>query len=117
MEIENVRNFLRGCSTIEKSEAEEEQTSSTIERENIRSKQLDNDIKSEDKEQRKHFASKIFVLTICYLSFVALVLLLVGFRLFDFFLSDAVMITLLGTTTATMIGVFNFVMKYLFNKK
>lgn len=110
MEIKDIDNIFHETNKSEKSSASEK------EYEENRSKRLDNDIKSEDKELGKKFASKIFILTIIYLLYVAIVLLLIGFRIKSFYLSDKVLITLLGTTTATMIGVFNFVMKYLFHK-
>ena len=44
------------------------------------------------------------------------IVFLVGVECNRFHLSDSVLLMLLGTTTANVIGVFNFVAKYLFNK-
>lgn len=69
----------------------------------------------ENKIERKKFAKRVFFLITAFLLLVFLVLFLCGFRLATrFVLSDTVLITLLGSTTATVISLFAFVMKYLF---
>ena len=71
---------------------------------------------SQDRDQRKEFADKIF-------SFVCLYMFAVFFILFlcaspnSFCLSDSVLITLLGTTTANVIGILIIVVTYLFSRK
>ena len=47
---------------------------------------------------------------------VFIILVAKGFAAFPFDLSDEVLIVLLTTTTANVLIVFHFVMKYLFNK-
>lgn len=69
------------------------------------------------RDQRKEFAMKIFVSVSFYMVGVFLVLVLSGWKGIKFGMSDSVLITLLGTTTATVIGVFNFVARYLFHSK
>lgn len=70
---------------------------------------------SQDRDQRKEFAEKIF-------SFVSLYMFAVFFILFlsggpgSFKLSDTVLVTLLGTTTANVIGTLIIVVKYLFSR-
>lgn len=71
----------------------------------------------QDRDQRKEFAMKIFVSVSFYMLGVFLVLVLSGWKGIRFGMSDSVLITLLGTTTATVIGVFNFVARYLFHSK
>lgn len=71
----------------------------------------------QDRDQRKEFAMKIFVSVSFYMVGVFLVLVLSGWKGIKFGMSDPVLITLLGTTTATVIGVFNFVARYLFHSK
>lgn len=71
----------------------------------------------QDKDQRKDFALRIFNFVSLYMFGVFLLLVMSGIGTNDFHLSDTVLVTLLGTTTATVIGVFNFVARYLFHNK
>lgn len=71
----------------------------------------------QDRDQRKEFALKIFNFVSLYMFGVFFILILCGINSNDFSLSDTVLVTLLGTTTATIIGVFNFVARYLFHNK
>lgn len=71
----------------------------------------------QDRDQRKDFALKIFVFVSFYMFGVFFLLMLSGTECNRFHLSDSVLLTLLGTTTATIIGVFNFVARYLFHNK
>ena len=71
----------------------------------------------QDRDQRKDFALRIFNFVSLYMFGVFLLLVMSGIGTNDFHLSDTVLVTLLGTTTATVIGVFNFVAKYLFHNK
>ena len=52
-----------------------------------------------------------------YLIVVALFFFLAGLECAPFHCSDAVLITLLSTTTTTVIGIFLLVMQYLFHKR
>lgn len=70
----------------------------------------------QDREQRKEFADKIFNFVSNYMIFVCMVLFLKAITP-RFFLSDNVIITLLGTTTANVIGILIIVVTYLFSRK
>ena len=60
---------------------------------------------------RLKYSTKIFYLSISYLLYVGIVLLF-NKQLFN--ISDSVLITLLGSTTATVISLFIIVAKYIF---
>lgn len=74
--------------------------------------------KRQDRELRKSYALKIFV-SVCI--FVPIVLLIVIINYFvlhrDTPISDGVLITLLTTTTADVLGLFAIVARYLFPNK
>lgn len=84
-------------------------------KEEIRSAKLDNDIKQQDKNERKIYAELIFTLITIWLLFVLIIFVAIGkgFLLY----SDSVIITLLTTTTIEVIGVFLIVARYLFRVK
>lgn len=71
----------------------------------------------QDRSQRKDFAVRIFWFVCAYMACVFLILVFSGINGNGFILSDAVLVTLLGTTTATIVGVFNFVARYLSHNK
>ena len=71
----------------------------------------------QDTRERKVYAGKAFVMVSIYLIVVALFFFLAGLECAPFHCSDAVLITLLSTTTTTVIGIFLLVMQYLFHKK
>lgn len=73
--------------------------------------------KRQDREQRKDFAERIFSFLIWYMVVVGVILFLSGITVNHFYLSDTVLVTLLGTTTANVIGIFIVVAKYLFPTK
>ena len=94
-----------------------------IAQEEFRERKLKNDIlegenagDSQDRTQRKKFAEKIFNFVSIYMYLVFFVLILSGCEN-KFYLSDSVLITLLGTTTANVIGVLIIVVTYLFSRK
>jgi len=69
----------------------------------------------QDRKERKAFSSKLFIMLIIFLSSSLGILIMSGFEDYiDFKLSDAVLITLLTTTSANVIGIFLFVVRYLF---
>lgn len=70
---------------------------------------------SQDRVQRKEFAEKIFSFVCLYMFAVFFILFLCGSP-GSFKLSDTVLITLLGTTTANVIGILIIVVKYLFSR-
>lgn len=73
--------------------------------------------REQDREQRKIYALRSLWFLIGYMIFVFIILLLSGFKLCGFTLSDGVLIATVTTTTANVIGIFAFVMMYLFNVK
>jgi uncharacterized membrane protein len=69
----------------------------------------------QDREERKNFANKIFKLLTVFLATIVLVVICAGFsKRIGFELSDTILIALLTTTTANIIGIFLFVVKYIF---
>ena|SRR5438067_2284485 len=73
-------------------------------------------------EQRKSYATRLFCVMVGWLAVVAYVILAqgfgVGFHEYGrFHLADGVVIALITTTTATVIGVFLTVANYLFPKR
>jgi len=74
----------------------------------------DQALKHEGQNQKLRFifASAVFVFMVAYMWFVCYCLMI---KLNEGELSDTVLVTLLGTTTVTVISLFAFVMKFLFN--
>lgn len=68
----------------------------------------------QDREQRGKFSGRIFVFMGIYMFCILAVLVLTGCGVFT--LSDTVLVSLLTTTTADVIGIFIIVAKYLFHK-
>lgn len=83
----------------------------------IEDRREDLENKKQNRNQRKSYANKFFVFLCVYMGLVFLVLILCGFSLFGFTLSDTVLIALITTTTANVIGIFAFVIHYLFPTK
>lgn len=97
---------------------------SELKKERLREAQLKNEAleeenrgDSQDRNQRKEFAEHIFSFVSIYMFFVFLILFLSGTETTNFNLSDNVLITLLGTTTANVIGILIIVVTYLFSRK
>ena len=67
----------------------------------------------QNRRQRKIFGFVIFGFMALYMATVLVLVYLKGFGIAD--LSDAVIITLVTTSLASVIGIFNFVVKYLFH--
>jgi hypothetical protein len=83
--------------------------------ESERGKRLDNDIKEQDKNERKVYANLIFTLVTMWLTIVLVIFVAIGQNKLSY--SDSVIITLLTTTTANVITLFVLVTKYLFSPK
>ena len=84
--------------------------------------QIKNDAFRQDSDlaraQRKKYADRIFVLLVVWLCTLVVILILSGFStLTGFNLTDTVLMTLIGSTTASMIGIFLIVANYLFPKR
>ena len=85
-----------------------------------REAQLDRFVK--ETRQREEYAKKAFILSVVWLSLVFVIVLLQGFRLelfvgiisVAFKLSDAVLVTLIGSTTANVLGLSVIVYKFIF---
>lgn len=69
----------------------------------------------QDREQRKVYSICLFAFTCLYMIATIVVVYLCGLGYMH--LSDAILITLLTTTLAEVIGMFNFVARYLFYHK
>ena len=69
----------------------------------------------QDRRQRGKFSVSIFIFMGSYLLLVLVVLVLSGVKVLS--ISDAVLISLLSSTTADVIGIFIIVAKYLFYHK
>ena len=72
---------------------------------------------SQDRDQRKDFAERIYSFAAIYMFGVFVILFLSGTQTTNFKLSDNLLITLLGTTTANVIGILIIVVTYLFSRK
>lgn len=70
----------------------------------------------QDRNQRKQFAERIFLSVQNYMIIIVCLLFVQGFHVLYFSLSDTVLVTLLGTTTVNVIGIFAFVARYLFHR-
>lgn len=71
--------------------------------------------KKQDREQRKTFSFRIFMFVCVYMTFALAILVFCGASALR--LSDSVIVALLTTTTANVIGLFAVVAKYLFHPK
>lgn len=76
----------------------------------------ENEDNSQERGQRKNYAKNVFIFVMAYMVIVLAILFIQGFCT-CFYLSDSVLITLLGTTTANVISVLVIVMAYLFSRK
>jgi hypothetical protein len=88
----------------------------SLEKSLIASQKIKNIGDSQDIEMRKDFATKTYNLVCIYLVVIFFLVFLVCCPA-KFNMSDSVLITLLGTTTINVIGLFAIVMNYLFPKK
>lgn len=82
----------------------------------LKIKELEVENRAQDIAMRKEYAGLIFRFVCYYMVFVLILLFLSGTPS-SFKMSDSVLITLLGTTTATVISLFAIVVNYLFPKK
>lgn len=89
-----------------------------VRREQLENEALEGKNKSDDqdREQRKDFAERIFTFVSLYMVAVFAILILSG-GFTNFHLSDRVLVTLLRTTTANVIGILLIVVTYLFSRK
>ena len=66
----------------------------------------------QDREQRKTYGNRLFGLVVVWLIVIGLVILLHGFAFVPFELSVAVLTTLIGSTTASVLGLFAICLLY-----
>lgn len=78
----------------------------------IRNEELEN--RRQDRAQRKVYADNLFTFLCFYMILVFFILYKSGSLYNSFELSDSVIIALITTTTANIIGIFAFVVRYLF---
>jgi hypothetical protein len=71
----------------------------------------------QDREERKIYARRVFVLTSAWLLAIVILLVLQGLKRvwLGFELSEGVILALIGGTTVNVLGFFYFVLKYLFD--
>lgn len=69
----------------------------------------------QDRKQRKYLSYALFGFMCTYMLVVLIIVILCGFTLM--YLSDKVLIIMLTTTLADVIGIFGFVAKYLYHNK
>lgn len=75
---------------------------------------LRNKIIEEDMRARKHYARALFILVCSWLGIALAIVILVGWKVLA--LSDAVLIALITTTTASVIGLFAIVARYFYRQ-
>ena len=71
----------------------------------------------QDREQRKEYAGHVFLLVVLWLAAVGMIVLMHGAKNCAFALSTTVLTTLIGSTTASVLGLFAIVANYLFPKR
>lgn len=80
---------------------------------NIKKEELVSNI--QDRTERKRYADKLFVFLSVFVAIMLLIVFLNGFNILK--LDNSVIITLISTTAANIIGIFIYVVKYLFQTK
>lgn len=96
----------------------DKETESEIRNIEATAKRIENDGKRQDIEERKKYANKIFWLISIWLICIYVIICLAGFgKSYGFFIvNDSVLVSLITSTTATVIGLFVIVVNYLFKK-
>lgn len=104
---------------ISKTDYDEEERKENIAKLHVANKLVNENIEDiqQNRIERKQYARWIFRFLVWYMAFVGFVLVLSGITVNHFFLSENVLLMLLGTTTANVIGIFIVVAKYLFPSK
>jgi len=74
--------------------------------------QTERDILRDERKERKEYTGKIFYLIVYWLCTILLLLILDSIDEID--ISDNVMIALVSGTTASVIGIFHFALKYIY---
>lgn len=71
----------------------------------------------QDIAERKKYALGMFILSCFWILAIYTILILAGFRIHGFALSDSVLLGAIGGTTANILGMFFIVARYLFPKR
>jgi hypothetical protein len=71
---------------------------------------------SQNIKLRKEFATKIYWLVIGWVAAILAILILEGFRICNFSLTNSVMLALIGSSTLNIVGLLYVVTHYLFPK-
>jgi len=71
----------------------------------------------QDIAERKKYAARCFWLVTIWLALIGLIVFLQGFRICGFSLPNSVLITLIGSTTGSVVGIFLIVTRYLFPRR
>ena len=82
----------------------------------LKLKELDVKNKAQEISMRKVYASIIFAFVFLYMIAVFVIIFMSGFNN-SFDMDNSILITLLGTTTANVLGLFAIVVNYIFPKK
>lgn len=75
----------------------------------------ENDILSDNREQRKLFSTRIYRLTCGWIVSIFLIIFLKGWKIFGFELDNNVVITLITSTTVNFFAFFLLILRYLYN--
>lgn len=91
------------------------------ERARVQALQLENQNKEQDMVFRRDLTQRISEISFWWLLFLAVILIMQGYKhplsaTFYFKLADSTVNLLLGTTTATILGLFFIVIRYFFSK-
>ncbi len=70
---------------------------------------------SQNIDERKHYANYLFWFIVGHMVLMFAILFFQGFELGGFCLHNGVIVSLITTTTANVLVVFHFVVKYLFS--
>lgn len=71
----------------------------------------------QDTSERKRYAERFFWLSCGWIVIITLILVLEGFGICKFKLSDAVVLATIGSTTINILGILYIVANYLFPRK
>jgi hypothetical protein len=96
---------------------EEADPETRLEESNLETQMLQEQLRSlkQDIDERKKYAHRIFCLMCSWLGVAFLILILNGFQhLTSFYLTQPVLLALIGGTTADVLGIFYIVTHYLF---
>ena len=70
--------------------------------------------RNQDREERKKYAFRTFIFLCCFTASVLFIIIAAGFsEVINFSLNDTVLIALITSSLATIVGIFILVMRYL----